>query len=247
MLKLNKLMTIVLVLLSPSFAYSSLYSFQSGTTNLMEVGESEPMRVGPFKTAGHQPSVGLHNVSGGIKIEFSSLIPNATIDEHHIYTIQSDKKHDDIEGIFHFAKIKHANVFFGDWAQTLHLDDASYQTFAVGKNITTYLPINNASYSVVGISQYNGFNLLSGTFHVDFLQKTFTGDLVNSIRYIQLRNGVIHNIDSTITFSASAIETGVFGVLEGAFFGNEAEVLAGVIAFSTESSRDVGFGGSKHH
>ena len=57
------------------------------------------------------------------------------------------------------------------WAKTASVTDITHQSYYVGKDVTSTLPTDSATYTVTGISQYSGDNLLSGTFDVDFFHK----------------------------------------------------------------------------
>ncbi|WP_164094359.1 transferrin-binding protein-like solute binding protein, partial [Stenotrophomonas maltophilia] len=77
-------------------------------------------------------------------------------------------------------------------------------------------------------------NLLSGTFDVDFSQKTIGGSLANSLRTVELERGNIYTANNQVTFSADAKEDTTSGIVEGAFFGENAETLAGIVVFHTD-------------
>lgn len=250
--KLNKLTSILFVLFSTNMAYADVHSNQSGVLTTMTVGATDEIKYGPHKTAAGEPGVGISTVGGGKKIGFASLTSqrmSGGADSNKIYTIQPNENtpasHSNM-GIFHFAKITDANVYFGDWAKTASATDATHQTYYVGKDVTTTLPTDNATYTVTGISQYSGNNLFSGTFDVDFSQKKIEGSLSNSQRTVELESGNIHTANSEVTFSADAKEGTTSGVVEGAFFGESAQVLAGIVVFSSDHTKDIGFGGAKN-
>ena len=112
--------------------------------------------------------------------------------------------------------------------------------------MTATLPTDSATYTVTGISQYSGSNLLSGTFDVDFSQKKIEGSLSNSQRTVELESGALYTANNQVTFSADAKEGTTSGIVEGAFFGEEAEALAGIVVFSSDHTKDIGFGGTKN-
>ena len=253
MIKISKLTTALIVLFSTNAAYASIYSNQSSSNETMIVGPSDAIQRGPHQSAGGEPGVGIKNIGGGAKVAFASLTINKLdgtdkADSKGIYTVQSSStaqsSHSNM-GVFHFAKVTDANVYFGDWAKTTALTDATHQSYYIGKDITTTLPTDNASYAVVGIGQYDGSNLYSGTFNVDFTQKKIDGSLANTTRTVELDNGNVYHANNRVTFSADAKEGTMTGVAEGAFFGNDAEALAGMIAFSSDHTKDIGFGGRK--
>lgn len=248
MLKNNKLITILIVLLSTNMTYAGIHHNQSGPNDIMSVGISAIIPYGPNQSAGGEPGVSIKDVGKGIKVEFATLTTETAsggADSRGIYTVQSNNLNRDL-GVFHFAKITDANVYFGDWAKTAVMNDATYQSYYVGKNVTTRIPINSATYSVTGISQYDGNNLLSGTFHVDFAHKKIHGFLANSIRTLSLENGNLYHINNQLLFSMITKEDNATGIIEGAFFGTDANVLAGIIEFSSDHTKDIGFGGNKN-
>ncbi|QAV23109.1 Slam-dependent surface lipoprotein [Proteus hauseri] len=249
---LNKVSITLIILFSVSAVQAGIHSNQSGSLTTMEVGASDPIQRGDHQMPGGEPGVGISTVGGGKKIGFVSLTSprmSGGADTHGVYTIQpnanSPSSHSNM-GVFHFAKITDANVYFGDWAKTTSVTDATHQTYYVGKDVTTTLPTDSATYTVTGISQYSGSNLLSGTFDVDFSQKKIEGSLANSQRTVELEGGNLYTTNNQVTFSAAAKEGTTSGGVEGAFFGEEANVLAGIVVFSSDHTKDIGFGGAKN-
>ncbi|MBI6528289.1 transferrin-binding protein-like solute binding protein [Proteus vulgaris] len=251
MKKLNKITCALFVLMGTHAVHAEIHSNQSGPFTTMKVGASDAVNQGPHQSAGGEPGVGVSTVGGGKKIGFASLtspMMSGGADSNGIYTIQPNEStpasHSDM-GVFHFAKITDANVYFGDWAKTTSATDATHQTYYVGKDVTTTLPTDSATYTVIGVSQYSGNNLLSGTFDVDFSQKKIEGSLVNSQRTVELESGNLYTANNQVTFSADAKEGTTSGIVEGAFFGESAEGLAGIVVFSSDHTKDIGFGGIK--
>ncbi|WP_099073887.1 Slam-dependent surface lipoprotein [Proteus alimentorum] len=252
MKKRNELVCALFILMGTQAVQAEIHSNQSGPLTTMKVGASDSIQRGHSEIPGGEPGVGISTVGGGKKIGFASLTSprmSGGADSHGIYTIQpnanSPASHSDM-GVFHFAKITDANVYFGDWAKTTSATDATHQTYYVGKDVTTTLPTDSATYTVMGISQYSGSNLLSGTFDVDFSQKKIEGSLANSQRTVELEGGNLYTANNQVTFSADAKEGTTSGVVEGAFFGESAETLAGIVVFSSDHTKDIGFGGTKN-
>ena len=248
MKKRNELVCALFILMGTHAVQAEIHSNQSGPLTTMKVGASDSIQRGHSEIPGGEPGVGISTVGGGKKIGFASLTSprmSGGADSHGIYTIQSNHQHSDM-GVFHFAKITDANVYFGDWAKTTSATDATHQTYYVGKDVTTTLPTDSATYTVTGISQYSGSNLLSGTFDVDFSQKKIEGSLANSQRTVELEGGNLYTANNQVTFSADAKEGTTSGVVEGAFFGESAEALAGIVVFSSDHTKDIGFGGTKN-
>lgn len=248
MKKRNELVCALFILMGTHAVQAEIHSNQSGPLTTMEVGASDSIQRGHSEIPGGEPGVGISTVGGGKKIGFASLtspMMGGSADSHGVYTIQSNRHHSDM-GVFHFAKITDANVYFGDWAKTTSATDVTHQTYYVGKDVTTTLPTDSATYTVTGISQYSGNNLLSGTFDVDFSQKKIEGSLANSQRTVDLEGGNLYTANNQVTFSADAKEGTTLGVVEGAFFGEHAEALAGIVVFSSDHTKDIGFGGTKN-
>lgn len=245
---INKITVVLMVLLNINIAYAELHYKQSCTDAMMAVGSSADLEYGEYKSVAGEPGVGLSNIGDGTKISFATFTPehvsNGT-DNNNIYTIQSNNTNLDI-GVFKFAKITDANVYFGEWSKVIATANTIHQSYYIGKDVTTLIPMNSATYSVIGISQYSGNNLLSGTFSVDFVARKIEGALVNTTRSIDLDNGNLYYDNNQVTFSAHAKEGATVGVVAGAFFGNEAEVLAGIITYGSNHIKDIGFGGSKN-
>lgn len=248
MKKLNKITCALFVLMGTHAVQAEIHSNQSGPLNIMTVGASDAVQYGSHQMPGGEPGVGISTVGGGKKIGFASLTSarmSGGADSNGIYTVQSNHQHSDM-GVFHFAKITDANVYFGDWAKTTSTTDATHQTYYIGKDVTTTLPTDSATYTVTGISQYSGSNLLTGTFDVDFSQKKIEGSLTNSQRTVDLAGGNLYIANNQVTFSADANEGATSGVVEGAFFGESAEALAGIVVFSSDHKKDISFGGTKN-
>ncbi|ATM98953.1 MULTISPECIES: Slam-dependent surface lipoprotein [Proteus] len=248
MKKRNKLTCALFILMGSHAVHAEIHSNQSGPLTTMKVGASDAIQRGHSQIPGGEPGVGISTVGGGKKIGFASLTSarmSGGADSNGIYTVQSNHQHSDM-GVFHFAKITDANVYFGDWAKTTSATDATHQTYYVGKDVTTTLPTDSATYTVTGISQYSGSNLLSGSFDVDFSQKKIEGSLTNSQRTVDLAGGNLYTANNQVTFSADANEGSTSGVVEGAFFGESAEALAGIVVFSSDHKKDISFGGTKN-
>lgn len=246
--KRNKLVCALFILMGSHAVHAEIHSNQSGPLTTMKVGASDAIQRGHSQIPGGELGVGISTVGGGKKIGFASLTSprmSSGADSNGIYTVQSNHQHSDM-GVFHFAKITDANVYFGDWAKTTSATDATHQTYYVGKDVTTTLPADSATYTVTGISQYSGSNLLSGSFDVDFSQKKIEGSLTNSQRTVDLVSGDIYTANNQVTFSADANEGSTSGVVEGAFFGESAEALAGIVVFSSDHKKDISFGGTKN-
>ena len=211
-----------------------------------------------------RPGIGLVNneqLPKGI-VDFYGLTAYARPDSHGVssLTYPSSAPTDRSKmGVFHFAKVSNANVYFGEWSQTSSVTDDTHTVYYVGDDSGTTVPTDGtAYYSVKGISDYANKGLLSGTF-----EATFTG--VGGIVTGSMSNGKSgakkYNVDIGLTaiegvkFSGNGAiatygnnPTVIEGTVNGRFFGAGAKSLAGTIVFpGFEGNRgyDTAFGGAK--
>lgn len=147
------------------------------------------------------------------------------------------------------AKVPGHEVYFGEWAPKgsntgmgndtdLNLDNALHTAFYVGENPTTSMPtLVNATYDVVGVSQYN-----PGT-----QAGVYTGML--TANYGNGNNTLTGNIDyvsfANTTISSDGSFTNLDGSIQGQFYGNAAEALAGYYKDEFFPSDSMAFGGAR--
>ena len=208
------------------------------------------IRVGPTEGGGHggsgEPGIGVYNVGNFTKVGFAGLQNMVAADGNGVTRIApapgaQPGSHANM-GDFNFTKVANSDVYFGEWSQTGHVNDATRAVYYAGKDKTTNMPTSGqANYTVVGVNNYNGQNLLTGTFKADFAKNTLTGDIGNTALAVNV-NAKINS--ATASFSGKAIANGSAGKTSGHFFGNSATQLAGVAKFA-DRSKDVSFGGSK--
>ena len=227
----------------------------------VEVGASN-VKKGPHVKG--RPGIGVLTLPGGVnaKVDFKGLEAYARPDSHGVssltYPSSAPTDHSKM-GVFHFAKVSNANVYFGEWSQTSSVTDDTHTVYYVGDDSGTTMPTDGtAYYSVKGISDYANKGLLSGTF-----EATFTG--VGGIVTGSMNNGKSgaekYNVDIGLTaiegvkFSGNGAiatygnnPTVIEGTVNGRFFGAGAKSLAGTIVFpGFEGNRgyDTAFGGAK--
>ena len=234
----------------------------STDTSKVEVGASN-VKKGPHVKEG-LPGIGLVNnekLPRGI-VDFQDLQVEEKPDSHGVSSIVDPSKaptsHEKM-GMFHFAKVSNANVYFGEWSQTSSVTDETHTVYYAGDDSGTTVPTDGtANYSVKGISDYANKGLLSGTF-----QATFTG--AGGIVTGSMNNGKSgakrYNVDIGLTVIKGANFSGnggmatygnnppiIEGTVNGRFFGAGAKSLAGTIMFpGFEGHRgyDTAFGGAK--
>lgn len=227
-----------------TFAASAEVGFdQSQSFNPNEpsirVGKTEGTGGGHAGAIG-DPGIGVQTVYGGKIISFSGLTkmaPKKQGNEAHVISMPNSPGSHNKMGVFNFAKVADAEVYFGEWSSTGQVNDATHTTYYSGKDITTNMPTaGTAEYSVKGISQYNGGAMAAGTLTANFGTKSLAGNIGAT------------NIDAAIknnaTFAGDATLNGALGETRGHFFGDQAKHIAGVTEFS-DHSKDMAFGGSR--
>ena len=246
------------------FAGSAHAGIVSHSTDIskVEVGASD-VKKGPHVKKG-LPGIGLVNnekLPRGI-VDFQSLQVEARPDSHGVSSIVDPSKAPENHskmGMFHFAKVSNANVYFGEWSQTSSVTDDTHTVYYVGDDSGTTVPTDGTVYySVKGISDYANKGLLSGAFEATF---TGLGGIVTGSMSNGKSGAKKYNVDIGLTaiegvkFSGNgAIATYgnnlpvIEGTAKGRFFGAGAKSLAGTIIFpSFEGGRgyDTAFGGAK--
>ena len=150
-------------------------------------------------------------------------------------------------GRLSFKQVGNMDTYYGEWENVAGSDtkEKNVSVYYVGSNPTTKLPSGNATYDVKGINQYNNFDkeLMSGTFYVDFTNKTIKGNISKS----DLNIAVSSKISSDATFKGNAIANKKLkGTSEGRFYGAKAEGLAGMATFASKPEYNTAFGGTKN-
>ncbi|WP_338883893.1 Slam-dependent surface lipoprotein [Xenorhabdus sp. TH1] len=184
----------------------------------------------------------------GKLLSASRLKGLATLDKngiYHAYHSKGDGTKFGIENQYiDIGQVPNTEVYFGEWAQkTPDKSDVTHTVFYAGENVTTNLPTGGtASYTVKGLSQYSGKNLLSGKLVANFDTKKLDGSLSNG----SLNIGIDANINDNAGFSGKATANGsINGVTDGKFFGDSASSLAGYAKFDSDRNKDTAFGGAK--
>ena len=162
-------------------------------------------------------------------------------------------------GVFHFAKVSGANVYFGEWSQTGKFKDGTHTVYYAGDDKGTTVPTSGvANYAVKGISNYGSKGLLSGTFEADFMGGFVTGSLSNGksgadkfsldIGDVDILGTLLSGNGAKATYGSSqSVNSGVVtdGVVRGHFFGANAKALAGIATFKDNRQFNTAFGGAK--
>tara|TARA_R110002124_G_scaffold74369_1_gene199669 strand:+ start:4872 stop:5618 length:747 start_codon:yes stop_codon:yes gene_type:complete len=230
-----------------ALSQAAVIGAESDDTNI-EVGTSN-IPFGPH-TAG-LPGVGVYTTGKGSKVDFAGLSSYST-QSNGVYTLSApidvDEPNHSGMGVFNFAKVSNANVYFGEWSQTGTTGDSSRTVFYVGDDTGTSVPTSGtATYSVSGINEYSGSNLMSGSFNVNFGTNELDGYVENASFGVTVDGNIS---GAAISGSATAYDASTFteleenGVLTGNFFGSDAAALAGIATFSNRDY-DTAFGGTK--
>lgn len=241
---MKKLQTVAVVLglcAAVGQVQAAVAAAQSDST-YVQVGATAAAGPGHPGQAG-QPGIGVHNVANFTKVAFSGLQQMVPADANGVTKIAaSPGSHRDM-GDFNFTKVANSDVYFGEWSQTGNVADGTHTVYYAGQDKTTNMPTTGqADYAVVGINNYSGNNLLTGTFKANFATNQLSGAIANSGLSVAV-NANINSADAS--FKGNALANGsVTGKTQGHFFGHSAAQLAGIATFA-DRSKDVSFGGSK--
>ena len=223
----------------------------------VEVGESAVSR--PPHVRG-RPGIGLvdnEQLPRGI-VDFQGLTAYAPADSHGVssltYPSSAPTDHSKM-GVFNFAKVSGANVYFGEWSQTGKFKDKTHTVYYAGDDSGTTVPTSGVvNYAVKGISNYASKGVLSGTFEADFMGGFVTGSLSNGksgadkfsldIGDVDILGAQLSGNGAKVTYGNEPAVTD--GVVRGRFFGANAGALAGIATFNGNRQFDTAFGGAKN-
>ena len=207
------------------------------------------------------PGIGVITLPGGVnaKVDFYGLTAYARPDSHGVssltYPSSAPTDHSKM-GVFHFAKVSGADVYFGEWSQTSSVTDGTHTVYYAGDTSGTTVPTSgSASYAVKGISNYAANSVMTGTFSATFtgagglLSGTLSNNKTHQNYSITLgnvainRNGTFSGAKASATYSGQPLVNS--GKVNGRFFGAGAKALAGLITFAGNRQWDTAFGGAK--
>lgn len=191
------------------------------------------------------PGVGVTAFYGGAMVSFSSLTSMVSADGNGIYTItpaMMPPSHAAL-GYFDFAKVSGEEVYFGEWSQNGTTNDPTRVVYYSGDDTGTTMPTTGtAAYTVKGINNYNGSNLLTGTLNANFGTGNLSGTMSRTGLSIAI-NASINSADASFSGAAVANSSAI-GTSEGHFYGADAAALAGIAKFANRDY-DTAFGGAK--
>ena len=207
-----------------------------------------------------RPGIGVRTLRGGVnaRVDFQGLTAYAPADSHGVssltYPSSAPTDHSKM-GVFNFAKVSGANVYFGEWSQTGKLKDKTHTVYYAGDDSGTTVPTSGVvNYAVKGISNYGSKGVLSGTFEADFMDRLLVGSLSNGksgADKFSLDIGMVDILGAQLlsgnnakaTYGNEPAVTG--GVVRGRFFGANAKALAGIATFKDNRQFNTAFGGAK--
>ena len=197
-------------------------------------------------------------------VDFQTLQRYAPADSHGVTSLRYNRyipaDHKKM-GVFNFAKVSGADVYFGEWSKTSNVADGSHTVYYAGDDSGTTVPTSgSANYAVKGISNYGSRGLLSGTFYATFSGSSgsLIGSLSNGksgadrysldIGYVNTAGAILYGSGAKATYGSNqSLNSGVVtnGVVRGRFFGANARALAGLVSFKDNRQFDTAFGGAK--
>ncbi len=191
------------------------------------------------------PGVGVNAFYGGTMIGFSSLKSMGSVDANNIYAITTammPPSHAAF-GNFDFAQVAGQEIYFGEWSQNGATNDPTRVVYYSGDDAGTTMPTTGtAAYTVKGINNYNGSNLLTGTLNANFGTGNLSGTMSRTGLSIAI-NASINSADASFSGAAVANSSAI-GTSEGHFYGADAAALAGIAKFANRDY-DTAFGGAK--
>ena len=160
-------------------------------------------------------------------------------------------------GVFNFAKVSGADVYFGEWSEKGEFKDGTHTVYYAGDDKDTTVPTSGrATYAVKGISNYGSKGLLSGTFFASFSGSggSLGGSLSNGksgadrysldIGQVDILGTLLSGNGAKFTYGNEPAVTN--GVVRGRFFGANAKALAGIATFKDNRQFNTAFGGAKN-
>jgi hypothetical protein len=191
------------------------------------------------------PGVGVNAFYDGTMIGFSSLKSMGSVDANNIYAITTammPPSHAAF-GNFDFAQVAGQEIYFGEWSQNGATNDPTRVVYYSGDDAGTTMPTTGtAAYTVKGINNYNGSNLLTGTLNANFGTGNLSGTMSRTGLSIAI-NASINSADASFSGAAVANSSAI-GTSEGHFYGADAAALAGIAKFANRDY-DTAFGGAK--
>ena len=210
-----------------------------GASTVDAVDPNDPTKKRHIK--GQRPGIAADSIDIKKPVDFQTLQRYAPANSHGIsslsYNAQYMPKTHEKMGVFNFAKVSGADVYFGEWSEKGKFKDGTHTVYYAGDDKGTTVPTSgSATYAVKGISNYASKGVLSGTFEADFMGGLLTGSLSNgksgADRY-SLDIGDVDILGTLLSGNGAKVTYGnepavPNGVVRGRFFGANAKALAGI-------------------
>ena len=233
-----------------------------GASTVDAVDPNDPTKKRHIK--GQRPGIAVKGLGIKNRVDFQTLQRYAPADSHGVtslsYNAQYMPETHAKMGVFHFAKVSGADVYFGEWSETGKFRDKTHTVYYAGDDSGTTVPTSGVvNYAVKGISNYGSKGLLSGTFEADFMDRLLVGSLSNGksgadkfsldIGYVDILGAQLSGNGAKVTYGSNqSLNSGVVtgGVVRGRFFGANAKALAGIATFKDNRQFNTAFGGAKN-
>ena len=230
-----------------------------GDSTVDAVDPNDPTKKRHIK--GQRPGIAVKGLGINNRVDFQTLQSYAPADSHGVTSLSYNARymrptHANM-GVFHFAKVSGADVYFGEWSEKGTFKDKTHTVYYAGDDSGTTVPTSgSATYAVKGISNYGSKGLLSGTFFAIFsgsggsLEGSLSNGKSGADRY-SLDIGYVNTTGATLSGNGAKFTYGnepavTDGVVRGRFFGANAKALAGIVTFSGNRQFNTAFGGAKN-
>ena len=233
-----------------------------GASTVDAVDPNDPTKKRHIK--GQRPGIAADSIDIKKPVDFQTLQRYAPADSHGVtslsYNAQYMPETHAKMGVFNFAKVSGADVYFGEWSEKGEFKDGTHTVYYAGDDKGTTVPTSGVvNYAVKGISNYGSKGLLSGTFEADFMGGFVTGSLSNGksgadkfsldIGDVDILGTMLSGDTAKATYGSNqSLNSGVVtdGVVRGRFFGANAKALAGMVTFKDNRQFNTAFGGAKN-
>ena len=230
-----------------------------GASTVDAVDPNDPTKKRHIK--GQRPGIAADSIDIKKPVDFQTLQRYAPANSHGIsslsYNAQYMPKTHEKMGVFNFAKVSGADVYFGEWSEKGKFKDATHTVYYAGDDKGTTVPTSgSATYAVKGISNYGSKGVLSGTFFATFsgsggsLQGSLSNGKSGADKY-SLNIGTVDILGAMLSGNGARFNYGnepavPNGVVRGRFFGANAKALAGIATFKDNRQFNTAFGGAKN-
>ena len=216
---------------------------KEGASAVDAVDPNDPTKKRHIK--GQRPGIAAKSIDIKKPVDFATLQRYAPANSHGVSSLSYNAKYMPSThakmGVFNFAKVSGADVYFGEWSKKGEFKDGTHTVYYAGDDSGTTVPTSGrATYAVKGISNYGSKGLLSGTFAADFMGRFVTGSLSNGksgADKFSLNIGTVTILGTQLSGNGARANYGnepavTNGVVRGHFFGANAKALAGLPALT---------------